>query len=128
MSEITVLNADGRRYVYGIPAYNVSQKDVTFSVDKERNAANLDSGLVAYSVGSDNTPKNTKGKESYFNREEMPAYAHSFLLTAIASTDYVDVKQDGITEDDLGDAVKFNYSRVYGPREDYFALLPTTKV
>lgn len=120
LSEIDVLNADGRRYVYGIPAYNIEQKDVTFSVDKEYNAANIDSGLVVYAAGTDNSVNNNKGKESYFNQEGIPAYAHSFLLTGLLSQDYVDVKEDGITEDDLGDAVKFNYTRVYGSQAGYF--------
>jgi len=121
LSEIDVLNADGRRYVYGIPAYNIEQTDVTFSVNKELNAANIDSGLVVYSADTDNTVKNDKGKENYFNSERIPAYAHSFLLTGVLSPDYVDVKNDGISEDDLGDAVRFNYSRVYGPGQGYYS-------
>ena len=120
LSEIDVLNGDGRRYVYGIPAYNIEQKDVTFSVDKENSTTNIDSGLVVYSEGIDNSVNNSKGKENYFNQETMPAYAHSFLLTGILSPDYVDVKEDGITDDDLGDAVRFNYTRVYGPQQGYF--------
>src|SRR5690606_37725645 len=63
---------------------------------------------------------NTQGKDNYFNREVIPAYAHSFLLTGILSPDYVDIKQDGVTEDDLGDAVRFNYTRIYGPDQGYF--------
>jgi len=120
LSEIDVLNGDGRRYIYGIPAYNIEQKDVTFSVDKETNAANVDSGFVAYSQ-NDRTVDNDKGKEHYYNEEKIPAYAHSFLLTAILSPDYVDVTGDGVTEDDLGDGIKFNYTRVYGPNQDYYA-------
>lgn len=120
LSEIDVLNSDGRRYVYGLPAYNIEQKDVTFSVDKENNLTNIDSGLVVFSGGTDNSVNNNKGKENYFNKEIVPAYAHSFLLTGVLSPDYVDIKNDGITEDDLGDAVKFNYTRVYGPQQDYF--------
>lgn len=113
LSQITVLNGDGRRYVYGIPAYNLEQKDVSFSVDQETNMANITKGLASYSSG-DNTPNNNKGKEGYFSEDITPAYAHSFLLTGIVSSDYVDIKNDGITEDDMGDAVKFNYTRVYG--------------
>jgi hypothetical protein len=32
LSEISVLNSDGRKYVYGLPIYNVLQRDVTFAV------------------------------------------------------------------------------------------------
>lgn len=110
LSQITVLNSDGRRYIYGIPAYNVQQKDVSFSVDKT-GAAN---GIVPYDSTSDNSTSNHKGKEGIFTSETLPGYAHSFLLTAILSPDYLDIKGDGISEDDQGDAIKFNYTRVYG--------------
>jgi hypothetical protein len=116
LSEISVLNPDGRRYVYGIPAYNIEQRDVTFSTAQEKNSGNLDRGVVGYAPGDDNSTENRKGKESYFNKEIVPAYAHSFLLTALLSPDYVDVKNDGITEDDIGDAIKFNYTQIYGPQ------------
>lgn len=119
ISEVRVLNADGRRYVYGLPVYNVEQKDVTFAIERETNTTNLNKGLAGYR-SSDNTENNDSGKDSYFNKDEMPAYAHSFLLTGLLSPDYVDIKGDGITEDDLGDGVKFNYTRVYGPG-NYFS-------
>lgn len=120
LSEISVLNSDGRKYVYGLPIYNVEQKDVTFSVTKETNTSNLDKGLVNYTAGEDNTTKNSKGKDGYFSREEMPAYAHNFLLTGIVSPDYIDITGNGISEDDPGDAVKFNYTQVYGEDNGYF--------
>ncbi|KYP14097.1 PA14 domain-containing protein [Flavihumibacter sp. CACIAM 22H1] len=119
LSQIDVLNADGRRYIYGLPAYNVEQKDVTFAVSKNLVEGDLEKGLVQY-AGNDNTENNNKGKDNYFNQEKLPPYAHSFLLTGILSPDYVDVKEDGITEDDLGDAVRFNYTRVYGPSQGYY--------
>jgi hypothetical protein len=120
LSQITVLNGDGRRYVYGLPAYNVEQKDVTFSVDKEEDLTNLSKGIVSYTKGTDNSTSNTKGKDGLFTSDSMPAYAHSFLLTGIVSPDYVDVKGDGITQDDIGDAVKFNYTRLYGDDNGLF--------
>jgi hypothetical protein len=119
LSEIDVLNPDGRRYIYGLPAYNIEQADLTFSVNKETSTSNIDSGLVQYDATDDSTA-NSKGKESYFNEEKIPAYAHSFLLTGILSPDYVDINNDGITEDDMGDGIKFNYSRVFGPDQGYF--------
>ncbi|MBO9633469.1 MAG: hypothetical protein J7578_10165 [Chitinophagaceae bacterium] len=113
ISEISVLNGDGRRYVYGIPVYNFIQKDVTFAVDP-RQGANSSTGLVKYQPGEDNSSRNMKGKDRYYSRDEMPAYAHSFLLTGILSADYSDITGNGITDDDLGSAVKFNYSRLNG--------------
>lgn len=117
ISEISVLNSDGRRYVYGIPVYNLKQKDVTFSVDPA--GGNSKDGLVKYTPGLDNTVNNDKGNDHYFNSEEVPAYAHSFLLTGLLSPDYVDLTGDGISDDDRGDAVKFNYSKIAGIRNPY---------
>lgn len=109
ISEITVLNPDGRSYVYGIPAYNLEQQEITFAVDKS--GAEPSKGLVSYS-GTDLSQDNTKGKDGYFSKQTTPAHAHSYLLTALKSTDYVDVTGNGITDDDMGDAVKFNYTRM----------------
>ena len=112
ISEVDVLNADGRKYVYGIPVYNLYQKEVSFSsstssIDKTNN-------LVGYTPGTDATLGQNTNNEQYYSSEEIPAYAHSFLLTGILSPDYVDITGDGISDDDLGDAVKFNYSKICG--------------
>ena len=34
VSELTVTNANGGRYVYGLPVYNNKRRDVTFSIDE----------------------------------------------------------------------------------------------
>lgn len=111
LSEIDVLNPDGRRYVYGIPVYNFYQKEVTFSVNHAN--GNKETGLVSYS-STDDSKNNAQGQDNYYTSEETPAYAHSYLLTGILSPDYVDVTGNGISPDDLGDAVKFNYSKLAG--------------
>lgn len=113
ISEIIVTNADGTRYVYGIAAYNTSQEEYTFSVSHPANEPVK--GLVKYD-GSDMTTGNTKGRENYFYKEEIPPYAYAYLLTAILSPDYVDAEDDGITDDDLGTYTKINYLKAY---EDY---------
>ncbi|MBI3882682.1 MAG: hypothetical protein HY305_00205, partial [Sphingobacteriales bacterium] len=114
ISEIDVLGSDGRKYVYGLPVYNTRQVDVSFSINNGDN----NTGKSNYDPGTDDTKFNNKGRDNYMQQEEMPAYAHSFLLTALVSPNYVDVTQDGITEDDKGDAVKFNYTKFKKPAED----------
>lgn len=114
LSEISVLNSDGRKYVYGLPIYNRVQKDVTFAVDAQSGTPDPTTGLINYNANQDNTTRNTRGKDNYFLKEETPAYAHNFLLTGIVSPDYADITGNGISEDDPGDAVKFNYTQVYG--------------
>ncbi|NII26633.1 hypothetical protein HB364_16205 [Pseudoflavitalea sp. X16] len=119
ISEIDVLNNDGRRYIYGIPVYNLKQRETTFSVDGKTNQGNKLTGLARYNHGVDNTTDNRLGKDWYFTSEEVPAYAHSFLLTGILSADYSDITGNGITDDDIGDAVKFNYTKVAGIANPY---------
>jgi len=106
ISEIDVLGQDGRRYVYGIPVYNTKQIDVTFN-----KTGDATTQLTDYTT-PDKTPKQNESKDGYVEKEITPPYAHSFLLTGLLSPNYVDVKGDGITEDDMGDAIKFNYSKL----------------
>lgn len=109
IGEMTQVLPDGRRYVYGIPAMNNLQREVTFSVENgQRNEA---TGLVHFTAGQV-TPDNNVGRENYYQETYTPAYAHSYLLTEALSPDYVDVTGDGPSEDDLGSYTKFNYSRV----------------
>ncbi|SDH43051.1 DUF5977 domain-containing protein [Chitinophaga filiformis] len=122
ISEIDVLNKDGRRYVYGIPVYNLQQKEATFAVDKSR--ATVAQGVVGYTPGADNTVDNQNGIDHYFSSERVPAYAHSFLLTGVLSPDYQDLKGDGITPDDPGDAIKFNYTKTAGIKNPYEWRIP----
>lgn len=122
LSEITVLNSDGRRYVYGVPVYNFMQRDVSFSLDQTVGGTklyNAATGMTSYVPGQDNSTNNNRGLDNYFSRETMPSYAHNFLLSGILSPDYVDITGDGITEDDNGEAIRFNYSRVYDVNNRY---------
>src|SRR5207302_6866934 len=109
LSELSVVKPDGVRYVYGIPAYNVEQKEATFAV---AGSGDCSTGLVTYDAG-DNSIANTKGTDNYFDRTTTPAYAHSYLLTAVLSPDYADRTGDGVSDDDAGTAVKINYTRLY---------------
>ena len=113
LSEFTVIGDGGSRYVYGLPVKNVAQKDFTFSVNGANaitDQTNPDFGLITYDP-DDPTTGNSQGREAYYESTTMPSYNHSFLLTGMLSADYVDKTGDGITDDDLGNAVKINYHR-----------------
>jgi hypothetical protein len=113
ISQINVTESNGKRYVYGIPVYNIKQKDFTFSVDNSyTNIPDLVN--VNTAQASENSPllDDKSSRDGYVQITTTPAYAHSFLLSGILSPDYVDVTGNGITEDDLGDAVKFNYTKI----------------
>ncbi|MFL5743479.1 MAG: hypothetical protein ACJ751_02355 [Niastella sp.] len=113
ISQINVTESNGKRYVYGVPVYNVMQKDFTFSVSNsyteipDQVSVNAGEATATSSLLNDNS-----SRDGYVQITKTPAYAHSFLLSGILSPDYVDLSGNGITEDDLGDAVKFNYSRI----------------
>lgn len=106
-AEVRVIKDGGERYVYGRAAYNVTKKEATFNVGSRYGDCN--SGLVSYSPGVTNTIKNSEGQDEYFNRITTPAYAHSYLLTSVLSSDYSDLTNDGPTDDDLGAYTKFVY-------------------
>jgi hypothetical protein len=108
LSEIVQIQKDGRRYIYDIPAMNNIQKEVTMSVNGGSTGYSSD-GMVGFS-GSDDGPGNTKGMDNFHSSTITPSYAHSFLLTSVLSTDYVDITGNGISDDDLGSYTKFNYS------------------
>lgn len=130
IGEFSQLLPDGRRYIYGIPAMNNLQKEVTFSVNsKDQGDPAYETGLTAYS-DVENSKENASGRDKFFQMSITPAYAHSYLLTEVLSHDYVDILGDGPTEDDLGNYTKFNYRRTsedYRWRAPYF-LQDGTKV
>ncbi len=116
MSEVTITDGNGQRMVYGIPVYNTYQEEVSFSVAAPTgNAEKIArrTGLISYTVdpGNNDKPLYKYGRDELYSRERMPGYATGFLLTGVLSPDYVDVTGDGITDDDLGGAVKFSYDR-----------------
>lgn len=108
LSEISVIQPDGMKYVFGIPVYNITQKEVSFNVTGNT-PIDLARNLVHYTKNSDNTASNGNGIDHFFESTETPAYATQFLITAVLSTDYRDLTNDGITDDDLGNYVKFSY-------------------
>jgi len=114
ISQINVTENNGKRYVYGIPVYNLAQKDFTFSVDNSYSQIPDKINLNDAAQATTGSPLllSSSSRDGYVQITTTPAYAHSFLLSGILSPDYVDVTGDGITEDDLGNAVKFNYSRI----------------
>lgn len=105
----TALTADGLRYVYGLPAYNLHHEEVLFSTVKPQGAVSK----VPTGDGGNGDPQfDHSNTEKLLKRTELPPYAHSHLLTAIIGPDYVDVTNNGVTEDDLGYWVKFTYRKI----------------
>lgn len=103
-SEIEIINTDGTRHFYGLPTYSVFSEDVTFATNKSSTGE-------YFNYTTENTVNTAEGRDQYFNKEKMPAYPTSWLLTGVLSDNYVDTKLDGLSDDDLGNFVKFNYTK-----------------
>ena len=119
LSEITVTQPDGMKYVFGIPVYNTIQKEVTFNVGNA--AIDCANNSVTYTTGM-NTTDNGLGNDWFFESTTTPAYVTQFLITAVLSPDYRDITNNGISNDDIGNFVKFNYYKeefLYGWRTPF---------
>ncbi len=114
ISEFTVLTNEGARHVYGIPVYNITQEDYTYAIGSETEyQSNADLGKNILKLGPGGIQvSSSELSDRYYNKEILPGYATSYLLSGILSPDYVDLTGDGITDDDNGTAIKFNYSKV----------------
>lgn len=137
ISEVLVSDMSGMQYEYSIPAYNLTYEEVTFSMGGQTNYDDFD-GLIEYvrtdlsdpsnPIYGDNSIMNNKGKAGYFDKTITPSYAHSFLLSEIKSSDYVDINNDGLSPDDIGSYYKFHHSRVYGFDDPFTWRLPISGV
>lgn len=105
-AEMRVLNADGSTYVFGETAYNKRKREVTFTT----NSRDFDcaAGEITYNP-SENSTANESGIDHFFNAVETPAYAHTYLLSSVLSSDYEDLTGDGPSDDDLGSYTNFIY-------------------
>ena len=109
-----VLNQEGSYYVYGLPAYNNSEIENLFSVEEPHHTHNnktvqygLNGGEVNYKLENEDAGPS----HEFIHKTKKSPYAHSYLLTSVQGADYVDIANDGPTDDDLGYWVKFNYYR-----------------
>lgn len=117
-SQFTVTDEGGKRMVYGLPVYQAEQDEYSFAIVNRTPgnqlgytvAPNTEDQYPLPAGTTESTLGQNCGIDHYYHKEKQPAYATSFLLTAVLSPDYVDKTGDGISDDDLGTAIKFNYS------------------
>ncbi len=112
IGEISVTNPDGNRYIYALPAQNNIQKEVNFSIDPTKRVS-PDDKIINYQGGGDNSTGNQQLDDYFYSYTEIPKYVHSYMLTAIVSPDYVDLTDNGLSNDDFGYWVKFNYTKTH---------------
>jgi hypothetical protein len=112
ITELSITQPNGNRYVYGIAAYNKGQSELTYT---SGNSINTNTGLIDHNFSDKkgyHIATNTENYDGYYNATHTPAYAHSYLLTSVLSNDYVDINGNGPSEDDLGTYTQINYQRV----------------
>lgn len=115
MGEFVTHNADGVRYVYGLPVYTRKEKELQYSL-KSSQVSSIDAGLIAY-ISNASGVSNGKRKLGY---ESDESYPNAHLLTQINSPDYIDRTGDGPTEDDFGSYTRFNYQRTAGESGNWY--------
>ncbi len=113
LSELICLKDGGMKYVFNMPAYNTEKRDISYSI----NEGDFNNYETAYIPNLSSVENNGRGKDDYISITETPAYAHSFLLGAVLSPNYIDVDDNGPSTNDIGDYVQFNYTRLY---TDYY--------
>jgi len=117
-SEMSMLQADGMRYVYGLPTYNNIQIDNVFAIDQihtaYKDAPNTTIAAIPTTGSHVYGGVDVTGtSDEYVSKNTLPKYPNSWLLTSVLSSDYLDVTGNGPTEDDFGYWVKFNYKKIY---------------
>jgi hypothetical protein len=115
ISEISTLQPDGMRYVYGLAAYNNKQVENLFALEGQDIGLSANPGdAIIHQGGTEIGGINVGGSyDQFVSKTELPGYAHTWMLTSVLSADYLDCTNDGPTDDDFGYWVKFNYQKVY---------------
>lgn len=126
--------SSGQTYVYATPVNNNTKNDVAFRISGfTAPGYNEREGMMSSGSNDDYASQfNTENRDNLYKNTITPSYATSYLLNAVVSPDYVDVENDGISDDDMGSYVKFNYTRTendyrwrvpYGDKAQNTALL-----
>lgn len=128
VAEFSILNETGARYHFGLPVMSTNETEFMHSIPSNSVYSSLNESMLKMNSSID------KSSLRYYTSKKLPDYASNYLLTAITSTDYVDLKDDGLTSDDLGDFTKFNYSKkgnykwrsAYGKNKSNGFLMPNS--
>ena len=98
---------NGVDYVYGIPVFTHYKVDKTFSIAPPEDFGDIRGNVNVETKEHSN--QNESGRGALYNANTVDGFAHAYLLTEIYSNDYVDITDNGPTEDDFGSYTKFDY-------------------
>ncbi len=135
IGEFCVTDANGTKYVYGLPVFaresrsyqigwldpevqkNMSGWDLLSTgyanINVSRGTTTTSSGPGGSGSVKQLTPYNVQ-EELVSGEERLTPYVQSYLLTEIRTPDYIDRTNDGTSPDDYGGYVRFRYKRVAG--------------
>lgn len=124
IAQIKVWNPDGMKYTYGLPVYVRNEANFTYGVDpysknfhKYGNGGNgravklLNKNLVYPQTQGAGTGTGERELTVKQGQELREWYANTYLMTQITTADYVDLTNNGATEDDFGGYTRFDYRR-----------------
>ncbi|MFZ6052360.1 hypothetical protein [Halocola ammonii] len=112
IGEFGIHNESGDLYVYGYPLHNKADESMSYGVKGLSDAA-VPADLK-YVSSSQARSDNVNNIEQVIGEKTSAAYPSTYLLTQITTPDYIDVNQDGPTDDDFGGWTKFSYDKKYG--------------
>ncbi|EJF51800.1 hypothetical protein SapgrDRAFT_0039 [Saprospira grandis DSM 2844] len=106
----TVLSEEGLRWNYGLAVQNVEQKEYAFSVAPEIDPCKK---VIDIDQRDESIHYKVNHTEEYLDITTTPSYAHSYMLTSILGTNYIDMDPtDGEPNDeDQGYWVRFEYAK-----------------
>ncbi len=104
IGELSTVNEDGNRYVYGLPVYTKEEVTETFYRPEGGGGACLPINKVVH-YNANNVSSGNDSKSPY---------ASTYLLTEITTSDYIDRTFNGPSNDDFGGWTKFSYVKEYG--------------
>ena len=120
VTEMTVWNADGMQYVYGLPTYARNETNLHFNVDNppaDKYLAYRDIPLFKAGKKYVAAVSNRDYNNVVLGEIRTEPYATSHLLTQIVTPDYVDVNGNGADNPDLGGWTQFHYRKRYGTKD-----------
>lgn len=126
--EIKITNQDGMKYKFGEKLNVKNETNIQVNANELGLGTNLtatDGDLIRKNVylskDNGNYSMNLDNDKHYMvvgDIKNIP-YASTFLLSDITTTDYIDLTDNGVSEDDLGGWTKFQYTQIFGDQKWY---------
>jgi hypothetical protein len=120
ISEFKVINNAGSKHIYGLPVLSKNETVLSYNVNEISNSPENppythDNKRVYFNISTEKDSQKGDSEPDVIIGHQMEApYANSYLLTEIYTSNYVDLKNDGPTVDDIGGYTLFDYEQTSG--------------